>query len=73
MHHPRRRATLIAAATTLTLTTAGLTATQLPAAAATGCAVTYTVSSSWPGGFGANVTVTNLGDPLTSWRLTWTF
>ncbi|PTA47916.1 arabinofuranosidase catalytic domain-containing protein [Micromonospora sp. RP3T] len=72
-HHPRHRAALIAAATTLTLTTAGLTATQLPAAAATGCAVSYTVSSSWSGGFGANVTVTNLGDPVSNWRLTWTF
>ncbi|MGC4888257.1 arabinofuranosidase catalytic domain-containing protein [Micromonospora sp. DT227] len=72
-HHPRHRAALIAAATTLTLTTAGLTATQLPASAATGCAVSYTVSSSWSGGFGANVSVTNLGDPVSNWRLTWSF
>ncbi|MFY1649299.1 DUF3237 family protein [Solwaraspora sp. WMMB762] len=41
--------------------------------AATGCRVTYTVSSQWPGGFGANVAVTNLGDPISSWRLTWSF
>jgi hypothetical protein len=45
-----------------------------PAArAATGCRVDYAVSSSWSGGFGANVTITNLGDPMTSWRLTWSF
>jgi glucuronoarabinoxylan endo-1,4-beta-xylanase len=42
-------------------------------AAATGCSVNYTVSSQWQGGFGANVTITNLGDPLTSWTLTWSY
>lgn len=41
--------------------------------AATGCRVTYTVTSQWPGGFGANVAVTNLGDPVSGWRLTWSF
>jgi glucuronoarabinoxylan endo-1,4-beta-xylanase len=49
-------------------------ATALPAgAAAAGCSVNYAVSSQWQGGFGANVTITNLGDPLTSWTLTWSF
>ncbi|GAA3345074.1 hypothetical protein GCM10020358_50800 [Amorphoplanes nipponensis] len=49
-------------------------AVALPAGAATaGCAVTYTVSSQWQGGFGADVVVTNLGDPLTSWTLTWSY
>ena len=36
----------------------------LPASAAGGCQVAYTVSSQWPGGFGADVAVTNLGDPV---------
>ncbi len=36
--------------------------TALPASAAAGCTVTYAVSSQWPGGFGANVTINNLGD-----------
>ncbi|WP_406069101.1 non-reducing end alpha-L-arabinofuranosidase family hydrolase [Micromonospora sp. NBC_01638] len=46
----------------------------LPAgAAAAGCSVNYAVSSQWQGGFGANVSVTNLGDPLTSWTLTWSY
>jgi glucuronoarabinoxylan endo-1,4-beta-xylanase len=46
----------------------------LPArAAAAGCSVNYTVSSQWQGGFGANVTITNLGDPVTSWTLTWSY
>jgi cellulase/cellobiase CelA1 len=35
--------------------------------------VTYSVSSQWSGGFGANVTITNLGAPVTSWKLTWSF
>jgi glucuronoarabinoxylan endo-1,4-beta-xylanase len=49
-------------------------AVALPAdAATTGCSVTYAVSSQWQGGFGADVTLTNLGDPLTSWALTWSY
>ncbi|WP_349877263.1 non-reducing end alpha-L-arabinofuranosidase family hydrolase [Micromonospora sp. HUAS YX12] len=49
-------------------------AVALPAgAAAAGCSVNYAISSQWQGGFGANVTITNLGDPLTSWALTWSF
>ncbi|MBL7253031.1 cellulose binding domain-containing protein [Paractinoplanes lichenicola] len=40
--------------------------------AATGCSVAYKVTSQWAGGFGAEVTVTNLGDPVTGWTLTWT-
>lgn len=43
------------------------------AAAATGCRVTYAITSQWQGGFGAAVDITNLGDPVTSWTLTWTF
>jgi cellulase/cellobiase CelA1 len=35
--------------------------------------VGYAVSAQWPGGFGANVTVTNLGAALNGWTLTWTF
>jgi hypothetical protein len=42
-------------------------------AATAGCRVDYAISSTWAGGFGANVTITNLGDPLTGWTLTWSF
>jgi hypothetical protein len=42
-------------------------------AATAGCQVAYSVPSQWPGGFTANLNVTNLGDPLTSWTLTWSF
>ncbi|GAB3808617.1 non-reducing end alpha-L-arabinofuranosidase family hydrolase [Micromonospora zhanjiangensis] len=49
-------------------------AVALPAgAAAAGCSVNYAVSSQWQGGFGANVSITNLGDALSSWTLTWSF
>ncbi|MEU4217615.1 non-reducing end alpha-L-arabinofuranosidase family hydrolase [Actinoplanes sp. NPDC026623] len=49
-------------------------AVALPAgAAAAGCSVNYAVSSQWQGGFGAAVTITNLGDPLTGWTLTWSY
>src|SRR6185436_5841348 len=43
------------------------------AQAAAGCSVTYAVTNQWPGGFGANVNVNNLGDPISSWTLTWSF
>ncbi|MDG4798799.1 cellulase family glycosylhydrolase [Micromonospora sp. WMMD1082] len=43
------------------------------AQAAAGCRVAYSAPSQWPGGFTASVDVTNLGDPLDGWRLTWTF
>ena len=57
-------------------TAAGLVtaAAVMSASAATaGCSVTYSVSSQWPSGFTASVSLTNLGDPLTSWTLTWSF
>jgi lysophospholipase L1-like esterase len=47
--------------------------TTTPASAAAGCRVAYTVTSQWQGGFGASVAVTNLGDPVTSWTLGWSF
>ncbi|GAA1756416.1 family 43 glycosylhydrolase [Luedemannella helvata] len=42
-------------------------------AAAAGCAVSYRVTNQWPNGFGADVNVNNLGDPINGWTLTWTF
>ncbi|MFI5937522.1 cellulose binding domain-containing protein [Actinoplanes sp. NPDC051494] len=44
-----------------------------PASAAAGCRVGYATTSQWPGGFGASVAITNLGDPITSWTLTFAF
>jgi cellulose 1,4-beta-cellobiosidase len=42
------------------------------ARAATGCKVVYSVNQ-WDTGFTANLTVTNLGDPITAWTLEWDF
>jgi rhamnogalacturonan endolyase len=56
------------------VTVGGVTATvAVEAQAAAGCRVTYAVTNQWPGGFGAAVAVTNLGDPVTGWTLAWTF
>jgi hypothetical protein len=44
-----------------------------PANAATGCKVDYAVTNSWQGGFGASVTITNLGDAVAGWRLDWSY
>ncbi|WP_407951780.1 cellulose-binding domain-containing protein [Plantactinospora veratri] len=57
----------VAAASGTAITIAG------PAVAAAGCGVTYTVGSQWQGGFTATVTVNNLGDPISSWTLTWSY
>lgn len=47
--------------------------TAAAAAAAAGCRVDYTIGSQWQGGFGAAVTVTNLGSAVNGWQVTWTF
>ncbi|MFI7423388.1 glycoside hydrolase family 48 protein [Nonomuraea sp. NPDC049684] len=68
----------LAAATTLVLA-AGTTTTlaALPAHAAVACDVTYTANqwTSGPdqGGFTANLTLKNTGDPITSWTLGFDF
>ncbi|MEV4454537.1 cellulose binding domain-containing protein [Microbispora sp. NPDC049633] len=69
----RRTAALIAPA--LAALAGALTwAAGAPAAdAAVGCAVDYRITNQWSGGFGADVTVTNLGDTVNGWTLSWTF
>lgn len=66
-----RVAIVVAAGATVAAT--GTVISAPAAQAATGCRVDYAISSQWQGGFGANVTVTNLGDPLSGWRLVWSF
>ncbi|MGX7674604.1 cellulose binding domain-containing protein [Plantactinospora sp. DSM 117369] len=63
----------IAAAVTAVVASTGVVTTALTANAAAGCRVTYRVSSQWQGGFSASVDITNLGDPVSAWRLTWSF
>ncbi|WP_306746361.1 rhamnogalacturonan lyase family protein [Saccharothrix yanglingensis] len=63
---------VVAAAAAISALTGGLLIAGV-ASAAPGCKVDYTVQNKWPGGFTAAVTVTNLGDPVDGWRLTWAF
>src|SRR5450755_3170947 len=72
----------IATTAVLLTSTAGLSAvtavgtslvSATPASAATGCSVAYTVSSQWNVGFGVAITVTNLGSPVTSWTLGYSY
>ncbi|WBB54137.1 cellulose binding domain-containing protein [Verrucosispora sp. WMMD573] len=67
------RAALLAAATATAVAAAGVLTTLTASAAAAGCRVDYRVTNQWTGGFGADVTVTNLGDPVNGWTLTWTW
>jgi cellulase/cellobiase CelA1 len=50
-----------------------LVAVPWPAAAQTEVTCTYTVSTSWNGGFTANVDITNNGPAINGWTLRWTF
>lgn len=63
---------LLAATAALAAAAAGVV-TATAAHAAAGCRVDYTITSQWQGGFGASVNLTNLGDPITNWRATWSF
>jgi hypothetical protein len=68
----RRALLAVGAAGALVL---GGLATAIPpaSAAATGCSITYTVQSQWPGGFTSDVAITNLGDAMSNWTLTFDF
>jgi Glycosyl hydrolase family 48/Cellulose binding domain/Bacterial Ig domain len=52
---------------------AATTLTASPAAAATTCQLTYTIQNQWDTGFTAAVHLTNLGDPVNGWALTFAF
>lgn len=67
-----RRVAALAAAFVSVAASAGL-AIVAPAAAAPGCEVDYAVPSQWQNGFTATVSVTNLGERVDGWRLTWTW
>ena len=60
------------AAVVLATTGAAALALAQPAEAADGCRVSYAISGTWRGGFTANVSVTNLGSPITNWTLAFT-
>ncbi|GAB3159422.1 hypothetical protein GCM10027059_05640 [Myceligenerans halotolerans] len=73
----RRRARWVALAAAVSLGTGGAftaaTVAATSAAAAEGCDVEYRITNSWDGGFQADVTLINLGDPVSGWDLTWQF
>ncbi|MFY1695404.1 MULTISPECIES: glycoside hydrolase family 6 protein [unclassified Solwaraspora] len=58
----------LSAAAAVVLGSGVLVVAATQASAAAGCRVTYTVNQ-WNTGFTANLAVTNLGDPLSSWNL----
>jgi hypothetical protein len=68
----RSRSILISTTAAALLVASGVVVAA-SAYAATGCSVAYAVTNQWAGGFGASVRLTNVGDPVTSWSLAWTF
>jgi len=66
----RRLALLVATSLAVPAGSMGIAAAQ--AAASPACRVDYKITSQWDTGFGADVTVTNLGDAVTGWALGWT-
>lgn len=65
----RRLALLAGAALALLAGSLGIATAQ--AAAPPACRVEYNVTNQWGTGFGANVTITNLGPAVTGWTLGW--
>ncbi|RPF23051.1 cellulose binding domain-containing protein [Myceligenerans xiligouense] len=72
-----RRVKWVATAAAVVLSAGGAvvatTAAATSAAAATGCAVDYDIVNSWGSGFQADVTINNVGDPISGWELAWDF
>ena len=58
---------------TVAATLLPLGALARPAAADSAVSCTYTVSSTWSGGFTANVDIANNGPAINGWTLRWTF
>ncbi|HEX6519596.1 MAG TPA: glycoside hydrolase family 6 protein [Streptosporangiaceae bacterium] len=73
----RRLRRYVALLATSVLGVAGLGAAAIvgsPSAnAATGCSVAYSIQSQWSTGFVASITITNLGSPMTSWSLGYSY
>ncbi|MGW5581455.1 cellulose binding domain-containing protein, partial [Micromonospora chokoriensis] len=73
MTRSRRAITALMSVGTVLLASTAVALAAPAGAAAAGCLVNYSVSSQWQGGFGANLVVTNLGDAVSSWTLTWSY
>jgi len=59
-----------ASASPSTSPSASVTPTSTPTGA---CSAAYKITSSWPGGFGAEVTVTAGSAPISGWTVKWTY
>jgi rhamnogalacturonan endolyase len=70
---PPPRIRILATATGLATMLAAGVLMATTASAAAGCRVDYTITNQWQNGFGANVTVTNLGDPIDGWTVRWSY
>jgi endoglucanase len=68
----RTKAAALLTASLLAVSAIG-TAAATSAQAAAACTVDYTITNQWNPGFGANVSVTNRGDAVSSWTVEWTF
>jgi cellulose 1,4-beta-cellobiosidase len=64
----RRRTTVLAVAGGVVALAGGLLIAPTTASAASGCRVAY-AANSWNTGFTASITITNLGDALSNWKL----
>src|SRR4051812_35107505 len=71
LHAVRHRMVLVSAVTVGFVSGGVLVAAS--AYAAVGCRIDYAVTNQWQGGFGASVTINNLGDPINGWSLAWTY
>jgi cellulose 1,4-beta-cellobiosidase len=70
----RTRKQRIAIGAVAVLGLGGLSVIQaLPASAAAGCSVTYSITNQWTPGFQGSVAVRNVGDAWSSWSLTFSF
>src|SRR5579883_3354914 len=71
----RKLRSLVFFASTLLLIISGFFVSMSATHAASSyCQVTYSITSQWPGGFGANITIQNTSSSAwTSWSLTFTF
>ena len=73
-HTFRRYRSLLFALLSTALAAAGVSFVATSAQAAGGCRVDYTVTNEWPGGFGANIIITNTGTTtISGWSLKFNF
>ncbi|MFL6124116.1 glycoside hydrolase family 6 protein [Actinophytocola sp.] len=71
--HRGRRATAAAVSFVVMATTFVMALGASPASAAPACRIDYSANNWGNNGFTANITVNNLGDPITNWTLTFSF